>query len=430
MKYIRANSQEVFTIGKQGEKNATVVVFYKNPEFEDWDVRLTIKQNGTTVPYPKEFLTKDEIESLGITNFDAENRLFWLVDASDTAKTGISECELRYTQSDTGLTFSQTYSFNVDAALGNPTGTAPSGVQSWLNTITAAANSVTANIDKASTAAETAQTAANNAAASERAAGTSASRAETAETSMNVRINDFTTNLVMEGEEQPDNAYNKIWIKSPSNTIEIPTMEDFRKQDNELKDYVMAYLRGEPKSYSNEFVTKFTNSPAGLISSDAWLCFAIPDGTYLESFSPVLKSYTNNNEIAEGTQYRWALFIADRNTYPQADDIAVMEKTAYNSYPNPIPLNRTFKANYLLGIYMGSSVYKPGYEQHAITPDRMLTKAYAVGKTDYSGTTPYKVVSPAAYSSYLIAGTFKVGGVDPYMTRSQTVELINEMLGS
>lgn len=155
-------------IGRQGENDATVVVFNISAliaEYGDGAVVLLVRRNKETDPYPV------------VVERDGETAT-WTVSNVDTARVGIGACELFYYVNDV-LAKSIVYTTVVRESIDGSTGTQPDPYESWIEELTALGAETLTN----ATSAENAKDAA------ERAQG----KAEDAQAAAEEALEEFTT---------------------------------------------------------------------------------------------------------------------------------------------------------------------------------------------------------------------------------------------
>lgn len=130
--YVKAGAR--ICIGKAGENNATKVLFDIGDwiaEYGEGKVELLISLNGTT--YPREITQTGSLVT-------------WLVNSSDTARSGAGRCELTYRVNDI-IVKSEAYQLYVVGSLGEGEDLPPPAYKSWVNEILQAAAEVKTLLD-------------------------------------------------------------------------------------------------------------------------------------------------------------------------------------------------------------------------------------------------------------------------------------------
>ena len=146
-------------IGRQGENDATVVVFDISAliaEYGDGAVVLLVRRNKETDPYPV------------VVERDGETAT-WTVSNVDTARVGIGACELFYYVNDV-LAKSIVYTTVVRESIDGSTGTQPDPYESWIEELTDLGAETLTNATNAAQSEANAKTSEDNAAASAEAA--------------------------------------------------------------------------------------------------------------------------------------------------------------------------------------------------------------------------------------------------------------------
>ena len=162
MRQIVAQKSVKASLGKQGENNATQVMF---PVLSGLTGALIVTRDGDDEPYPV------------ITTIE-DDYIVWTVNSYDTNVAGNVRAEVDYTDDDGTIVKSETYRFIVHHSLEEPSETVPDPYEDWYQAVLSAKTAAETAATAAATSASAAETSATDAASSAMAAAASAQSIE------------------------------------------------------------------------------------------------------------------------------------------------------------------------------------------------------------------------------------------------------------